>query len=224
MGVIDQIIENKDVLPKADFHIPIMSLPYVLGEGYKFSYPRTQGLKADPSRVAFWQQQLPSHTQYKIGICWQGRTTFGSDEIRSFKLMEFLPLAAHKVVSLISLQKEPAGKQQIREFRLFADLLDVDEIIATERDFMETAAIMKTLDLVITSDTSVAHLAGALGIQVWLVLGKYADWRWFTDQQQSYWYPSMRLFRSQVDGHWEQVFMQMDTALLTQLSTRNCAS
>ena len=114
---------------------------------------------------------------------------------------------------MISLQKGEAGTSQIAEFQKNYSLTTVDEKLEKNRDFMDTAAIISNLDLIITSDTSVAHLAGALGAPTWVLLNTNADWRWMLDREDSPWYPSMRLFRQENFGDWQQVFNTVEKEL-----------
>jgi hypothetical protein len=124
-------------------------------------------------------------------------------------LRTFAPLASISGVRLVSLQKGP-GREQLSELADRMEVLDLaDELV----DFADTAALMSNLDLVITVDTAVAHLAGAIGLPVWLVLPSFPDWRWMLDRDDSPWYPSMRLFRQTAWGEWEGVFRQLTDAL-----------
>jgi ADP-heptose:LPS heptosyltransferase len=128
-------------------------------------------------------------------------------------LDHFSGIASIPEVELISLQKGEAGTSQIAEFQKNYSLTTVDEKLEKNRDFMDTAAIISNLDLIITSDTSVAHLAGALGAPTWVLLNTNADWRWMLDREDSPWYPSMRLFRQENFGDWQQVFNTVEKEL-----------
>ena len=148
---------------------------------------------------------------FKVGVCWQGSPTFKGDQHRSIALEHFARLAQVPGVCLVSLQKR-AGEEQIEPNRervplqVFADL-DAD---AT---FVDTAAIMYHLDLVITSDTAIAHLAGALGRPVWVVIPFECDFRWLADRDDSPWYSTMRLFREPVRGDTATPIARMVLAL-----------
>jgi len=211
-------------LPDADYFLPAMSLPGLLEEGsgaaaQACKFPRSPYLQIDKQRIANWQQRLVCVSGFRIGIAWQGRPGFGRDRQRSFPLMSFLPLALMPGISLVSLQKGAAGKDQIPEFTLHFNLTDADNLGAPDRDFHDTAAIMCNLDLVITSDTSVAHLAGACGIPVWVMLDEVADWRWFDQNGTSYWYPSMQLLRKQSGESWRAMMTRVSEVLTSQLQS-----
>jgi tetratricopeptide (TPR) repeat protein len=143
---------------------------------------------------------------FRIGISWQGNPAFIGDRKRSIELAHFAPLAQVPSVQLISLQKGP-GTEQVAKLGARFPVLDLSERLdETAGAFMDSAAVMETLDLVITSDTAIAHLAGALGIPVWVALCWVPDYRWMLQREDSPWYPTMRLFRQTRRGHWDDVF------------------
>jgi Tfp pilus assembly protein PilF len=187
-------------LPAFDVVIPLLSLP----ARTKVPAIEPPYLFAEPDRVAAWRDRLGPHG-FRIGINWQGYAGRFEDKGRSFPLAQFRGLALDGV-RLISLQK---GDNQIADFPLET----LDGLDAGPDGFLDTAAIMANLDLVITSDTSVAHLAGALGRPVWVALRRVPDWRWMLDRPDSSWYPTMRLFRQTTDGDWPPVFAAMARAL-----------
>jgi hypothetical protein len=143
----------------------------------------------------------------RIGIAWQGSPTFKGDQFRSIPLAHFAPLAQVSGVTLISLQKT-AGLDQIAANRDAVPLTVFPDLDAAA-PFVDTAAVMQHLDLIITSDTAIAHLAGALGRPVWVALGMDCDWRWGIGRADSPWYPTMRLFRQKKFGDWPGVFTEM---------------
>jgi hypothetical protein len=146
----------------------------------------------------------------KVGIAWQGNPQH-PDEGRFMPLTTFAPLAAVQGVRLISLQKG-AGREQLRTVPFsVADLgSDLDEAAGA---FMDTAAVMMNLDLVVTADTAVVHLAGGLGVPVWLAVPAVPNFRWLLDRADSPWYPTLRLFRQKTPGDWRAVFEEMREAL-----------
>jgi Tfp pilus assembly protein PilF len=161
-------------------------------------------LTADPGRTATWRARLerllpPGYR--RIGIVWGGRATHNNDLNRSTSLDALAPLAALDGIALISLQKGP-GRSAIARYFNRAPLLNLGPVIA---DFVDTMAIIETLDLVITVDTSVAHLAGAMGKPVWILLPYAPDWRWLLERNDSPWYPTARLFRQSHPRDWSQV-------------------
>jgi Flp pilus assembly protein TadD len=192
-------------LPHVDVVIPLMSLPA------RTDTPSVQPpyLFAEPDRVALWKDRI-GPSGFRIGINWQGFPGRFEDKGRSLPLSAFAPLAAMQGVRLISLQKD-AGEQQ-----LAASDFAVETLAGLDDGpdaFLDTAAVMANLDLIVTSDTSIAHLAGALGRPVWVVLRRVPDWRWMLDRADSPWYPTMRLFRQTTDGDWTTLFADIQKAL-----------
>jgi Flp pilus assembly protein TadD len=191
-------------LPAFDTVVPLLSLPA------RTSLPAAQPpyLFAEPDRIGAWRERIGSGG-FRVGINWQGYSGRFEDNGRSFPLAMFRPLAIPGV-RLISLQKGE-GEEQIAGAGFALETLDgLDE---GPDAFLDTAAVMMNLDLVITSDTSIAHLAGALGRPVWVALRRVPDWRWMLDRADSPWYPAMRLFRQVTDGDWGPVFAAMAQAL-----------
>jgi Tfp pilus assembly protein PilF len=191
---------------------PLMSVPYLTGLVPKRVPSADHYLTAEPDRVAHWKNWLPDGA-FTIGIAWQGNPQGDIDRGRSFPLAALAPIAALPGVRLISLQKD-AGADQIagvpfRE-RLLIPGADFDR---GDDAFLDTAALMMSLDLVITCDTSIAHLAGALGRPTFLALQKWPDWRWLLEREDTPWYPRMRLFRQHTAGDWEDVLARIATAV-----------
>ena len=151
-----------------------------------------------------WRKQFSASPNLKIGITWQGNPKHRHDRHRSFSVQRFRSLAMLEGVELFSLQKG-LGAEQLATVRFpLTDLRgQLDEIGGT---FQNTAAAIQALDLIITCDSAVAHLAGALGVPVWVPLSDLSDWRWLRDRDDSPWYPTMRLFRQTKLGDWAPVF------------------
>jgi ADP-heptose:LPS heptosyltransferase len=166
---------------------------------------------ADPQRVERWRQELAGLDGLKIGIAWQGSPGYRWDRLRSFTLAHFAPLAALPGVRLVSLQKGP-GADQLATANF--SVLNLGDRLDEDGAFVDTAAVIDCLDLVITSDTALAHLAGALGKPVWLALSLAPEWRWLLEREDSPWYPSMRLFRQTRFGDWNGVFERVAGAAL----------
>ena len=191
-----------------DFQCALMSLPGAFGANSENVPSNVPYLFAEEAVVARWRERLGDHG-LKIGICWQGNPGAKIDIGRSFPLRCFQPLAAMPGVRLISLQKAH-GLDQLENLPSGMKVETLGEEFDAGPDaFIDTAAVMSVLDLVITSDTSVAHLAGALGRPVWVVLKHAPDWRWMLDRSDSPWYPTMRLYRQTIRDDWESVFHQI---------------
>jgi hypothetical protein len=173
-------------------------------------------LAADPARVARWAERLQSLSGLRVGIAWHGNPALEKHvwaRGRSVPLAAFEPLTRLPGITLVSLQKGP-GVDQLRSSSFADRVLDLsDELDAGADAFLDTAAIMSSLDLVISSDTAIAHLAGALGRPAWTALTFSPEWRWLLDRADTPWYPSMRLFRQTTDGDWTAVFQAMAQAL-----------
>ncbi len=209
-GVLDerQIVTVGQALPTFDVWCPLLSLPYLLGmEALQPPY-----VAADADRVAAWRARIGTHGR-RIGIAWQGNPTSAAERGRSVPVREFLPLAQVPGVRLISLQKHD-GLDQLASLpeELRIETLG-DDFDAGPEAFLDAAAVMQCVDLVVTSDTSVAHLCGALGRPVWVALQHVPDWRWQLDGDTCAWYPSMRLFRQPKRGDWASVFARIAACL-----------
>lgn len=199
--------------PAFDVHAPLMSLPGIMGTTVETVPAAGPYLFADPMLAARWQRELADVTGFRIGVCWQGNPKFAADRLRSFPLQQLAPVAGLPGVRLVSLQVGPAV-QQIAELRGRLDIVDLGErLTQTPGAFVDAAAVIKNLDLVISCDTAIAHLAGALGTPVWLALPFAGDWRWLMHRSYTPWYPTMRLFRQTEPRNWETVFAAMAQAL-----------
>jgi tetratricopeptide (TPR) repeat protein len=212
---IDRLLPDDAPLPSYDVHAPLLSLPRILGTTLETIPATVPYLFADNDLVEKWRRELSGLNGFRVGIAWQGNPSNRGDRDRSIPLCHFAPLGRVAGVRLISLQKGP-GVEQLREV---AGLFPVIDLGSRLDDFADTAAVMKCLDLVITCDTSVVHLAGAIGVPVWLALPHAPEWRWLLDREDSPWYPSMRLFRQSRRGDWEGVFARMAGELRRRLGT-----
>lgn len=205
-------VDDIDPAMTFDYQLTLMSLPRLLGILPDTVPAATPYLHADARRSEIWRARLGEHG-FKVGIAWQGNPTGSIDNGRSIPLKEFAPLSAVEHVRLISLQKNFGAEQLDRKpagMIVETPGFDFDEGADA---FIDTAAMMANLDLVVTSDTSIAHLAGALGRPVWIALKHVPDWRWLLDRADSPWYPTARLFRQARLGDWEGVAAQMAAAL-----------
>jgi Flp pilus assembly protein TadD len=214
---VDQLVAEGAELPPFEVHSPLISLPRLLGTTLETVPADVPYLTADPGLVETWRQRLESIDGYKIGICWQGNPHHRWDRHRSVPLSQFACLAARPGVRLISLQKEH-GTEQIAALASLVPVINFgDELDRTAGAFMDVAAIMRNLDLVITTDTAIAHLAGALGAPAWLLLSSIVDWRWLLKREDTPWYPTMRLFRQDTLDDWDVVFGRMTAELRQHL-------
>lgn len=205
---VERLFVRGQCLPAFDYHCPLLSLPLAFRTEPSTIPAADRYLRADPGRVAVWRSRLGESRLPRTGLVWSGSTVYGNDQNRSLPLSCLARLPA-ETRQWVSLQKEirPADK------RIFDERNDILHFGGELRDFGDTAALIELLDQVITVDTAVAHLAGALGKPVWLLLPFNADWRWFSDGNNSPWYPSARLFRQPRPGDWGSVIDSVATAL-----------
>jgi tetratricopeptide (TPR) repeat protein len=212
---IDQLLALGDLLPPFDVQAPLLSIPGIMGTTLDTIPARVPYLAPDPERVQSWRKQLEPLGGFRVGIVWQGDPQMSGDALRSILLRYFEPLARVPEVRLVSLQKG-AGANQL--LTVSFPVIDLGSRLET---FSDTAAVLKNLDLVISSCTSVPHLAGALGVPVWLALPFVPDWRWLLEREDSPWYPRHRLFRQSRLGDWGEVFNRIATALSSLVVSRN---
>ncbi|HWY88892.1 MAG TPA: tetratricopeptide repeat protein [Gemmataceae bacterium] len=210
---IDHLLAAGAAPPPYDVQAPLLSLPRIFGTTSTTIPTAVPYLRADPGLVAYWKQYLTPLGGCKIGIAWQGSLAHKGDRFRSFRLKHLESLAEVEGVRLVSLQKGPGTDQLRGQF----PILDLSERLDVAGAFLDTAAIMMNLDLVITVDSAVAHLAGALAVPVWVALSSAADWRWLLERAGSPWYPTMRLFRQQRIGEWHEVFERITMELCARL-------
>ena len=203
---------SEEHLPSFDLHAPLMSLPHLLHVGQPVWPVDAPYLYAQSARADLWAERLSGERGLKVGICWQGRPDYKADRRRSIPLEAFAPIAGLDGVRLISLQKEH-GAGQLAEQGWRDRVLDFGAELDADDAFLDTAAIITALDVVVTSDTAIAHLAGALGARVWLMLAEVPDWRWGTGGDRTPWYPTMRLFRQTRAGDWPGVMSRVVTEL-----------
>lgn len=206
---IDQLVAQGQPLPAFDLHAPLMSLPRIFGTTLQTIPAEVPYVWADPQRIEHWQRVFQAQAGCKIGIAWQGNPAYRRDRHRSIALAHFAPLAALPGVRLISLQKGPAAQPATAAGHPFPVMELGEHFDEAAGAFQDTAAVMQSLDLVITSDTVIAHLAGALGVRVWVAIPYAPDWRWLLEREDSPWYPSMRLFRQTERRTWPEVFERM---------------
>ena len=220
---IDQLIGRGTPLPDFDVHAPLLSLPGIFRTSLATIPADIPYLAADPQLVERWRQELQRVREFKIGISWQGSPGYRWDRQRSLALAHFEPVARLVGVRLFSLQKG-LGTEQLRDLPGYFPVTDLGRTLDENTGaFVETAAVLKNLDLVITCDTALGHLAGALGVPVWTVLPFAPEWRWLLDREDSPWYPTVRLFRQSRLGNWDGVFARIAAELWQRLGTTSRA-
>ena len=212
-----EITDNAKVAARCDVEAPMMSLPHLMGPAEPFWPADDAYLTADADRIAFWNDRLAGHDGLTVAIAWQGDPGYRADKTRSIPLAAFAPLTDLPGIRLISLQQGP-GRTQIADVPWRDTILDLGEEIDRDGAFLDSAAILATADLMVTSDTALAHLAGAVGAPVWVPLPRIPDWRWGVQGDSCGWYPTMRLFRQEAPGDWGSVFNTLATALKEKLA------
>ena len=219
---IDQIIPMTSAAPRCDFHLPLMSAPLIFQTRLE-TIPRDMPYITPDLKITkqwkTWLSQQPG--RLKVGIVWQGNPDHPADWQRSLPF-HALEVLAHDDITFIPLQVGH-GREQL-DGGTVLNIADPGEQL--DRDsgpFMDTAALISQLDLVIGSDTAVIHLAGALNVPTWVALSVSPDWRWMLNRDDSLWYPSMRLFRQHQCGDWSDVIQSMRD-LLETVQPRKCES
>ncbi len=203
---IDQLVDQRTITVSYDVQAPLLSLPGRLKTTLATIPADIPYLFSEPNLDEWWGRALARFPGFKVGIAWQGSRDHPDDRRRSVPVETFAPLA-RPGVQLISLQ-QGYGTEQLAGARFpVAELSRRPGEIAWT--FLDTAAVMKNLDLVITVDTAVAHLAGGLGVPTWVAVPSSPDWRWQLDREDSPWYPTLRLFRQKHFGRWDDVFERM---------------
>ncbi len=213
----DEIIERtSNDIPSVQFdvHVPLLSLPGIFNTTLETIPSGITYITPDFQLVEQWCGRIGHEDTFKIGITWAGSPTFKNYRERSCSLSDFAPLADIPGITLYSIQKGPASI----EISSPPEGMKIVNLEKGLNDFADTAAVMANLDLIISTDTAVVHLAGAIGKPVWTLLHFVPDWRWLMDCNDSPWYPSMRLFRQTRPNDWAGVFEQVKNALITQYS------
>jgi len=198
-----------DTFPQHDVHMPLMSMARISDRPLQSSPSDVPYIQAETRRVEQWRARLAGDDRIKIGLAWAGRSL--PDPLRSMRLEQLAPLAKLPGIRWISLHKGESSEQA----KTPPPEMDLADWTSDFHDFADTAALMENLDLIISVDTGVAHLAGAMGKTVWTMLPLLADWRWFLNRNDSPWYPTMRLFRQKRPRDWETVIANIGEELKT---------
>ena len=203
---IDELVERNLVeAPNIDYdyELPLLNLPQYFNTTINNIPMVVPYLKADEQLKQNWARIVNDRDKLRVGIVWAGSPIHTNDKHRSVRLNQFMPLLSIEGTHFYSLQKG-FPVIQANDYRLLLTVLD-EQI----KSFADTAAIIENLDLVITVDTSVAHLAGALGKETWVLIPYMPDWRWLLDGKHSLWYPTLKLYRQPSVGDWNSVFIEM---------------
>jgi tetratricopeptide (TPR) repeat protein len=211
-----QIVTRGEPLPDFDLHCPLLSLPLAFGTRLATIPAQTPYLRASPQAVTDWNARLGPRHRPKIGLAWSGRPEHNNDHNRSMRLSTLLSPLAGFEATYVSLQRE-VREDDAPVLQGRSDIVHFGEDL---KSYADTAALIANLDLVISVDTSVAHLAGALAKPVWILLPFIPDWRWLLDREDSPWYPTARLFRQDETRGWDNVMARVHAALDTCLRRR----
>jgi tetratricopeptide (TPR) repeat protein len=203
-----EVVMKGEPLPAFDRHAPLMSLPNLLGATLDTIPAEIPYLEARPADIAAWRERLAGVPTPRIGLVWAGNPRHENDRNRSMPAARFAQLIERSRASFFSLQI-PAAAEDLAALPSGS----VTDLAPALGDFADTAAVIENLDLVISVDTAAAHLAGALGKPVWLLLPYVPEWRWMLERDDSPWYPTMRLFRQRCPGDWREVIERLTVAL-----------
>ena len=210
---LDQLISLDEVYDNFNYWIPLKSLIYILTPDLKNYCPVPTSIKVNDSKISEWEMLIGIDNKVKIGLHWQGNKQKPKDQQNSIELNYYKDIIENKKASFISLQKGNAQKQ-IEKYNLSKKIINYDPLIDTgSKKFIDTAAIIKYLDLVITTDNAIAHLAGSLGTQTWLLLPHVSDWRWFNSKDDTLWYENFRIYRQENAGDWKSVLSEVKNDL-----------
>jgi Flp pilus assembly protein TadD len=218
---VDQVVARGALLPPFDFHILLMSVPKLLGTTVGTIPAEVPYLSADAAAVERWRREIGAGdaAAFKVGIAWQGNPEHNRQmRVRAVTLSHFAPLARVEGVRLFSLQVG-AGRDSLNDPANALGVTDLGGRFDLS-SFRDAAGAVKSLDIVVSIDTAVAHLAGALGVPVWVALPFACDWRWLRDREDSPWYPTMRLFRQKQAGTWDEVFDRIAAELARMAASR----
>jgi tetratricopeptide (TPR) repeat protein len=205
---VEAVVAKGDRLPPFDLHCSLLSLPFLFGTTRDTIPADVPYIRPAADRCDAWRRWLPRDAAI-VGLVWSGSSENSKDRQRSIPFEQFAPLLAVPGIRFVSLQKDvrPTDARALREQSKVIDLgLDL-------KDFSDTCAVISQLDMVITVDTAVAHLAGAIGKPVWILLPYVPDFRWLVDCTDSPWYPSARLFRKSSDSDWDEVISRVASEL-----------
>jgi len=196
-------------LPQHDFHVSLLDLPGLFGASGGGIPAQIPYIHADPVKVAYWRNRLLG-SHLKVGIVWSGDVSYDRNGVRSCRLADFARLSQIPNLALYSLQKGPPADELAQHPCGLTGIIDLGAKLA---DLSDTAAVIANLDLLISVDTCVLHLAGAMGRPAWGLICIEPAWQWMLDRSNSPWYPTIQLYRQRRPHHWSDVFEQVGEAL-----------
>jgi tetratricopeptide (TPR) repeat protein len=208
VDAVISICRRGGALPHFDVHCPLLSLPLAFGTTIESIPAPIPYLRAPAERARDWRARFAGVRRPRVGLVWSGKPTHKNDHNRSIALSRLEPILSVAGIEFVSLQREYRNSDSAAIARL--PLMRLDDAL---RDFADTAAVIGELDLVISVDTAVAHLTGAMGRPLWLLLPHIGDWRWLRGRPDSPWYPTARLFRQPTDGNWDEVIVRVANEL-----------
>jgi Flp pilus assembly protein TadD len=214
---LDRLVSRDRIPLDFDVHCPLLSLPRIFGISPANVPAVIPYLRVEAPRVLRWKRKLDSVPGFKIGIAWQGSTGYPNDRVRSIPLQFFARLAGVSGVQLVSLQKG-FGTEQAQALEEPFPLIQLGGGLDEVDAFVDTAAVISQLDLVITCDSAIAHLAGALGLEAWVPLAFVPDWRWLLGRDDTPWYPTIRFFRQERLDDWDTPFARIADALRARVA------
>jgi hypothetical protein len=215
LASVERVISDDEPMPEHDLHCLMMSLPLVFGTTVETIPAKVPYLAADAARAAEWRIRMSALSGCRVGIAWGAGSRVGDADLvsieqrKSVPLQALAPFASVSGCDFVSLQVGPPSTQAASP----PSGMVVHDFSAHLKDFADTAALIANLDLVVSVDTSVAHLAGAIGKPIWLLNRFDTDWRWMLDRDDSPWYPTMRIFRQPKSGDWASVVTQVTESL-----------
>jgi hypothetical protein len=207
---VASVFAQGEKLPAFDLQCPLMSLPLAFGTEIDTIPAEIPYIGVPHSRLSKWRGRLGERRMPRIGVAWAGSTAHKNNSKRSIPLAQFASILKTPGVEFVSIQKDLVGS----DAALLSDCRNVLHLGEELSDFADTAAVISLLDLVISADTSVAHLAGAIGKPAWILIPLAPDFRWLLAREDSPWYPTARLFRQRQLGDWNSVLERVRAALV----------
>jgi hypothetical protein len=210
-----QVLARGEPLPPFDIHCPLMSLPLAFGTCLDTIPADVPYLRTPSDRLERWRARLPSSNPVCVGLVWTGKSSNLSNRVRSIPFENLEPILCLPCIQFVSLQKD-LPTEDAERLRSHPNVISLGPEL---NDFADTAAVISQLDLIVSVETSVAHLAGAMGKPVYIPLAEPPDWRWLLGREDSPWYPTARLFRQRKAGNWAEVIQRIAQAISTRAAS-----